>query len=233
MKQRKKDQCFMIKAVIFDMFETLITHYESPLYMGRQIAADIGITENKFREIWNTSEEDRTLGKKTLENVIEEVLRVNELYSKELFDKIIEKRILSKRECFEHIHTEIIPLLKELKTRNIKIGLISNCYSEECDVIKDSILFEYFDSACMSCELGMKKPDVRIFEKCMKDLEVSPEECIYVGDGGSRELETARKLGMNPVQAVWYLKEEIPQLEKRKPEFLQAESPFDILYFKE
>jgi putative hydrolase of the HAD superfamily len=120
-----------------------------------------------------------------------------------------------------------------LKTRNIKIGLISNCYSEECDVIKDSILFEYFDSACMSCELGMKKPDVRIFEKCMKDLEVSPEECIYVGDGGSRELETARKLGMNPVQAVWYLKEEIPQLEKRKPEFLQAESPFDILYFKE
>jgi putative hydrolase of the HAD superfamily len=54
-----------------------------------------------------------------------------------------------------------------------------------------------------------------------------------VGDGGSRELETARKLGMNPVQAVWYLKEEIPQLEKRKPEFLHAESPFDILYFKE
>ena len=82
----------MIKAVIFDMFETLITHYESPLYMGCQIAAEIGIAENKFREIWNITEEDRTLGKKTLEDVIEEVLRVNELYSKELFDKIIEKK---------------------------------------------------------------------------------------------------------------------------------------------
>ena len=67
----------MIKAVIFDMFETLVTHYESPVYMGKQIANDIGITEPKFREIWDTTEDDRTLGKKTLEEVIEEVLRVN------------------------------------------------------------------------------------------------------------------------------------------------------------
>ena len=61
----------MIKAVIFDMFETLITHYESPLYMGKQICADIGISEPRFREIWDTTDEDRTLGKKTLEEVIE------------------------------------------------------------------------------------------------------------------------------------------------------------------
>ena len=38
---------------------------------------------------------------------------------------------------------------------------------------------------------------------------------------------------MNPIQAVWYLKEEIPQLRKRKAEFVQAELPFDILHFKE
>ena len=56
----------MIKAIIFDMFETLVTHYESPLYMAKQICADIGISEAKFREIWNTTDEDRTLGKKRL-----------------------------------------------------------------------------------------------------------------------------------------------------------------------
>ena len=54
----------MITAVIFDMFETLVTHFESPLYMGKQIADDIGITEQKFREIWNPTDIDRTLGKK-------------------------------------------------------------------------------------------------------------------------------------------------------------------------
>ena len=57
----------MIKAVIFDMFETLITHFESPLYMAKQISEDMGISEQKFREIWDKTDDDRTLGQKTLE----------------------------------------------------------------------------------------------------------------------------------------------------------------------
>lgn len=219
----------MIKAVIFDMFETLVTHYESPIYMGKQIADDIGITEQKFREIWNPSDDDRTLGKRNLEEVIEEILRTNHCYSPELFEKIITKRKMSKRECFEHIHPEIIPLFESLKERNIKIGLITNCYSEEREVIKDSIFFQYFDSICMSCEIGLKKPDVRIFQKCMNDLEVTAEECLYVGDGGSFELETARSLGMCPLQATWYLKDGVDQPAKRKKEFLQAESPLGVI----
>lgn len=38
----------MLKAVIFDMYETLITLYESPLYFGTQMALDTGIEEEKF-----------------------------------------------------------------------------------------------------------------------------------------------------------------------------------------
>lgn len=219
----------MIKAVIFDMFETLITHFESPLYMGKQITTDIGITEQKFREIWNATDDDRTLGERTFEDVIEEILRVNHCYTTELFETIVAKRKMSKIECFEHIHPEIIPLFKTLKERDIKIGLITNCYFEESEVIKDSIFFDYFDSVCMSCELGIKKPDVRIFERCMKELDVVPEECLYVGDGGSHELETARELGMHPLQAVWYLKDGVNQPAKRKKEFSQAELPSEVL----
>ena len=51
----------MIRAVIFDMFETLVTHYESPMYMGRQMTEDVGIAESKFREIWDATDSDRTL----------------------------------------------------------------------------------------------------------------------------------------------------------------------------
>ena len=219
----------MIKAVIFDMFETLITHFESPVYMAKQICADIGISEPKFREIWDTTDDDRTLGKKTLEEVIETALRVNHRYSTELFESIIHKRKMSKIECFEHLYPEIIPLLTAIKERGIKIGLITNCYFEERDVIVNSVLFEYFDAVCMSCELGMKKPDVRIFEKCVRDLQVEFEECIYVGDGGSLELETAQATGMHPVQAAWYLKEGVNQPAKRKAGFVHAESPLDVL----
>lgn len=219
----------MIKAVIFDMFETLITHFESPLYMGKQISKDIGIDEQKFREIWDTLDEDRTLGKRSLEEVIEEILKVNHCYSPQLFEKIITKRKMSKRECFEHIHPEIIPLFNTLKAMNIKIGLITNCYFEESEVIKNSVFFEYFDSVCMSCEIGVKKPDTRIFEKCIRDLDVAAKECLYVGDGGSFELETAKSLGMYPLQAAWYLKDGVNQPAKRKKEFMQAESPLEVI----
>ena len=219
----------MINAVIFDMFETLITHFESPLYMGKQISNDIGIDEQKFREIWDTSDEDRTIGKRSLEEVIEEILKVNHCYSPQLFEKIITKRKMSKRECFEHIHPEIIPLFKTLKAMNIKLGLITNCYFEESEVIKNSVFFEYFDSVCMSCEIGVKKPDTRIFEKCMRDLDVAAKECLYVGDGGSFELETAKSLGMHPLQATWYLKDGVNQPAKRKKEFMQAESPLEVI----
>lgn len=148
----------MIKAVIFDMFETLVTHYESPLYMGKQIANDIGIAEQKFREIWDTTEDDRTLGKMTLEEVIEKSLKVNNRYSVELFQNIIDKRKRSKIECFKHIHPDIIPMFKELKEQNIKIGLITNCYYEERDVIKNSVFYDFFDAACMVSEGGSESP---------------------------------------------------------------------------
>ena len=219
----------MIKAVIFDMFETLVTHFESPIYMAKQISDDIGIAEQKFREIWDSTGDDRTLGKSSLEEVIEEILKVNNCYSSELFEKIITKRRMSKMECFEYIHPELIPLFTRLKEMNIKIGLITNCFFEERDVIKKSIFFDYFDSVCMSCEIGLKKPDVKIYKKCMKDLEVEAEECIYVGDGGSCELETAQALGMNPLQAAWYLKDGVNQPAKKKKEFLQAEAPLEVL----
>lgn len=41
----------MIKAVVFDMYETLITLFESPLYFGAQMAADAGMEEGQFLEI--------------------------------------------------------------------------------------------------------------------------------------------------------------------------------------
>ena len=55
----------MIKAVIFDMFETLITLFESTAYFGTQMAIDAGISEEEFQSLWEPTEDDRTIGKKT------------------------------------------------------------------------------------------------------------------------------------------------------------------------
>ena len=54
---------------------------------------------------------------------------------------------------------------EELKKQGFKIGLISNCYFEEAKVIRDSALFSYFDAVCLSCELGIRKPEEAIYER--------------------------------------------------------------------
>ncbi len=135
--------------------------------------------------------------------------------------KSVDKRIWTKEETFRHLHEEIIPMLEKLKEKGILIGLISNCFSEEAEVIKKSILYPYFHASCLSYEEGLQKPDSAIFQRCMERLQVEAEECLYVGDGGSGELEAAQKIGMKAVQAVWYLDSAIFQ---RCMERLQVEA---------
>lgn len=221
----------MIRAVIFDMFETLITHYQSPLYFGSQMAKDAGISEEHFQPLWQTSEYDRCIGKMTLEEVLEEILRENQCYSEQLLKSIVQKRIETKKDCFRHLHPEIIPMLSQLQKRRFSIGLISNCFSEEAEVIRQSVLFPYFDAVFLSYEQGVQKPDEEIFKRCVNKLSVKPEECFYIGDGGSCELEAARKLGMTAAQAVWYLCENTLQPSGRKPDFIQMERPLDVLNY--
>ncbi len=220
----------MIKAVIFDMYETLITQFESPLYYGAQIAEDIGLPVEVFLPDWRATDFDRATGKKTLEEVFEELLKKHNIYTEDLYDKIVDKRIAIQADCFCHLHEEILPMLSKIKESGVKIGLISNCFSEEAELIRNSELFPYFDAPCLSYEEGIIKPDLDIFHRCMDRLGVKAEECLYVGDGGSQELETASCLGMHAVQAVWYRKAEgTGRLAEIRPEFEQVEKPFYIL----
>lgn len=225
----------MTKAVIFDMYETLITHYNCPLYFGAEMAADAGVSREEFFRVWRNDEYEwmRTVGKMTLEELLAMTLKDVGNYSQELVEKLVNKRVATKVECFKHLHPQIMPMLEELKKQGLKIGLISNCYFEEAKVIRDSELFPYFDAVCLSCELGIRKPEEEIYKVCMKELSVEADECVYVGDGGSYELETAKILGMKPVQATWYFKVGTTQPTGPKPEFLQAREPMNVFGFLE
>ena len=193
-----------IRTVIFDMYETLVTMYGCPPYFGADIAADIGIEESVFRQLWDSSDEERTLGHKSFAEVVKESMILNNRYSDELYKKIIDKRTNVQFEYFRHLHPEIIPMLDSLRSMDIRLALISNCYFEERDAIRQSNLWNYFDTACLSCEVHLKKPDERIYKLCLDGLGLSADECLYVGDGGSNELEAAVGVGMHAVQAAWY-----------------------------
>ena len=194
----------MIKAVIFDMFETLITLFTEHTYFGEDAASDAGVDPVLYRKVWHENEKDRTTGKMTIEEGIGETLKKLGVYSDELLKTIVGKRLFALQETFDQIPDESVQLLEELKKRGIKVGLITNTFSDERNLIRSSKLFPLFDATRISYEEGVLKPDPSMYLSIMEELGVTPEECLYVGDGGSKELFAARDIGMKALQASWF-----------------------------
>ena len=220
----------MIQAVIFDMYETLVTQFCSPLYYDTQIALDLGLPPEDFLPGWRKTEDARATGTLTFAQTMELLLKEQGIYTPELYSRVVDKRMAVQADCFSHLHPQILPMLSQLKKRGLQIGLISNCFSEEAQLIRESALFPYFDAACLSWELGVRKPDPAIYRICLEMLNVPAEHCLYVGDGGSMELEAARALGMRAAQATWYRQEafEEKQAALRKA-FPQVDAPLGLL----
>lgn len=92
-----------------------------------------------------------------------------------------------------------LEVLDELRRRGFRLGLISDCSSEICERWDSTPYASRLDAAVLSYREGCRKPDPRLYAKAAALLEVQPEECWYVGDGGSRELAGAARAGMRPV----------------------------------
>lgn len=193
----------MVKAVLFDVFETLVTLKTTPPYFGAQMARDAGADEGAFLSLWRETESARTLGALTFEQAVAGVLERCGA-STGIIDLLAKKRRAAKTACFERLHEGILPMLTALRNKGIRLGLVSNCYLEEAPVIRQSALFPFFDAACLSCEEGVAKPAPEIFLRCASRLGASPRECLFVGDGGSDELRASSALGMQTLRAVWY-----------------------------
>ncbi len=194
----------MIKAVVFDMFETLVTLFEGRTYFGENIAADVGADPVLFRKEWHAIEADRSTGVYTIKEGLEIVLKKLGIYSDEKVELAASKRLEALGDTFSAIPGETVEMLKELKEAGLKIGLMTNTFSDERDKIRECELFPYFDVALISYEQGICKPDPEMFGRMTKRLKVEASECLYVGDGGSKELYAARDAGMRPIQCTWF-----------------------------
>lgn len=194
----------MIKAVIFDMFETLVTLFVGRTYFSEDIAKDLGVPLQDFRREWHATEKDRTLGRLTMAEGVSIALKKLGIYSEDNVKLICQKRLDALGDTFANIPQESIKLLQDLRQKGIKTGLITNTFSDERDLIRKSPLYPLFDVTMISYEQGLSKPDPAIYQRMLDALKLSPEECLYVGDGGSRELYAARDIGMQALQCTWF-----------------------------
>ena len=90
------------------------------------------------------------------------------------------------------------PRLKEtieaLHEAGLRMGIISNIISTSLvpHLLNEYGIAQYMECIVMSSEVGIRKPDPRIFEIALKQMGVTPEETCYVGDTISRDVLGAR-----------------------------------------
>ncbi|MBD2866761.1 HAD family hydrolase [Paenibacillus oceani] len=201
------------EAVLFDLFETLISEYEGGVRKvdrtGRNDAARLGLEHDVYRREWGARHRRRMTGefsdyKAVMRHILEgQRATINE----QELHKMYEERIAEKKAAFTGIDPEVIALLDKLKRDKIAIGLISNCTEEEVRGWQTSGLASYFDTVLFSYEANCAKPDPAIYLLACERLNVKPDQCLFIGDGGSDELNGASRAGMRACQAVWYLPE--------------------------
>lgn len=195
-------------TVIFDLFETLITEWGHEKYTTRKKAGDLNIPYETLADLWSEMEHSMDMGTLTLDEAIKYVVHKLSLpITPELIDYIWQRRINTRSVCFTNIDNNVIAMLDGLKAQGYQFGLISNCSFEDAGMFRKSELFPYFDLCILSCEVGMTKPSAKIYDLFCKTAKVKPEDCLFVGDGGSHELQGASGFGMKTVQAVWFIKE--------------------------
>jgi putative hydrolase of the HAD superfamily len=93
-----------------------------------------------------------------------------------------------------------VSTLEELRRRGHKLGLITVCSTEVVELWESTPFSGLFDSMVFSAEVGISKPDPRIYELCCEQLDVEASDCLFVGDGANHELPGAEKVGMTALQ---------------------------------
>ncbi|MCY4062164.1 MAG: HAD-IA family hydrolase [Chloroflexi bacterium] len=83
-------------------------------------------------------------------------------------------------------------------SKTYRLGMVTNGYSDsQRGRLEAAGLQEVFNPLLISEEVGVAKPDIRIFELALSKLELDPDEVLYVGDSISHDREGCLRAGID------------------------------------
>jgi putative hydrolase of the HAD superfamily len=97
------------------------------------------------------------------------------------------------------VYPEVRATLAALRWRGVRLGVVSNWDHRLPQVLAALGLAERLDVITYSSEVGVEKPDPRIFAAALSRLGVEPQAALHVGDGRLEDVDGALAAGVHPV----------------------------------
>ena len=200
-----------MKAVLFDLFETLVTQKYSDRPTEQAFVDKLGLNLDDVRAWWGDSARDRMIGKfATYQEMLSALCNsLGASVESATIEELSRDRLRRKREYLLGVDADMLQALSQLRSNDWTIGIVSNATPDEVTSWSECPLRDVVDDAIFSCQVGYMKPDSGIYNLACERLGISPTKTVFVGDGGFDELQGAAEVGMRPVQARWYYAREI------------------------
>ena len=90
----------------------------------------------------------------------------------------------------------MLDLLRRVRAAGLKTAMLSNSWG--VGIYPADVLAELFDAVVISAEVGMRKPEERIFRHAVGLLGLDPAQCVFIDDIEAN-VQAAEALGMTGV----------------------------------
>lgn len=191
-----------MRAVVFDFFGTLT---DPSLEAGRRVvfadtAGALGVPVDRFWAAMSESFPRRIVG--AYGGTRETLAAISRVCGVDPSPERLDQAVVVHHAGAERVRVprpEAFAVLDHLRGLGYRLGLLSDCSSELCEAWPETGYAGRIDAPVFSWREGFRKPDPRLYATVAERLGVRPGECWFVGDGGSREHDGARRAGMRPV----------------------------------
>ena len=183
----------MLRAVIFDFHNTIVRADSLSAWVAqaaRAVGAPQAPSDNivpVLRSVWSRAalrypdtswDLDPVLHRSAFEEVLTEESSCSDVLAAALYDWMPSCWVAADG---------AVDLLGHLDASGVRLGLVSNIAIDIRPRLDALGMLRHFDTVVLSYEVGLVKPDVRIFEHVLATLDVSPSECLMVGDSPSAD----------------------------------------------